>query len=60
LVFLHDPELTNFPAEHPNKPSISDKIAGRVDVLIGKASHNEGKVLEGHMKQKGEEPSQAA
>ncbi|ORY84675.1 hypothetical protein BCR35DRAFT_302990 [Leucosporidium creatinivorum] len=57
-----DPMRTAEPApatDHPSKPSISSKIAGRVDVLVGKATHNEGKILEGNMKQRGEVTSQA-
>ncbi|BGP56339.1 hypothetical protein JCM8202_000386 [Rhodotorula sphaerocarpa] len=37
-------------AEH-TKPSMGDKIGGKIDVMMGKATHNQGKVAQGEIKQ---------
>ncbi|GAA5987206.1 hypothetical protein JCM10908_001859 [Rhodotorula pacifica] len=34
-----------------HKPSVADKIGGKIDVAIGKMTHNEGKVVQGEIKQ---------
>ncbi|KAG0655506.1 hypothetical protein C6P46_000852 [Rhodotorula mucilaginosa] len=33
------------------KPSMADKIGGKIDVAVGKMTHNEGKVVQGEIKQ---------
>ncbi|ORY69139.1 hypothetical protein BCR35DRAFT_308154 [Leucosporidium creatinivorum] len=44
-------ELHDSASSTHTKPSVADKIGGKVDVLIGKATHNEEKIVQGEIKQ---------